>query len=95
MQYPSWAPIAVASRSRTHVKLDIDGELRRLSADKALAPGEWGSRPRHEAAVSASRSTAEDFERIGIKRDQVAPQGEAAGADGSAETYRWWTSTHP
>jgi predicted secreted hydrolase len=35
-------------------------------------------------------STAEDYERIGIKPDEVAPWEDGARTDGSAGTYEWW-----
>jgi predicted secreted hydrolase len=35
-------------------------------------------------------STAEDYERIGIKRDEVARWEDGARTDGSAGTYEWW-----
>jgi predicted secreted hydrolase len=35
-------------------------------------------------------STAEDYERIGIKPDQVLPWEDGARTDGSAGTYEWW-----
>jgi hypothetical protein len=35
-------------------------------------------------------STAEDYERIGIKADEVVPWEDGARTDGSAGTYEWW-----
>jgi predicted secreted hydrolase len=35
-------------------------------------------------------STAEDYEQIGIKADEVAPWEDGARTDGSAGTYEWW-----
>src|SRR5258708_30271641 len=35
-------------------------------------------------------STAEDYERIGIKADEVAPWEDGARTDGRAGTYEWW-----
>jgi len=35
-------------------------------------------------------STAADYERIGIKPDQVLPWEDGARTDGSAGTYEWW-----
>jgi hypothetical protein len=35
-------------------------------------------------------SAAEDYERIGIKPDQVLPWEDGARTDGSAGTYEWW-----
>jgi hypothetical protein len=35
-------------------------------------------------------STAEDYERIGISPDHVAPWEDGARTDGSAGTYEWW-----
>jgi predicted secreted hydrolase len=35
-------------------------------------------------------STAEDYDRIGIKPDQVLPWEDGARTDGSAGTYEWW-----
>src|ERR1700746_903931 len=35
-------------------------------------------------------STAEDYERIGIKQDEVALWEDGARTDGSAGTYEWW-----
>jgi len=34
--------------------------------------------------------TAEDYERIGIKRDHIEPREDGARTDGSAGTYEWW-----
>jgi hypothetical protein len=43
-------------------------------------------------ATSLSRlgSTAGDYERIGIKPDEVLPWEDGARTDGSAGTYEWW-----
>jgi len=35
-------------------------------------------------------STPEDYQRIGIKPDQVLPWEDGARTDGSAGTYEWW-----
>lgn len=35
-------------------------------------------------------STAEDYERIGIRPDQVLPWEDRARSDGSKGTYEWW-----
>jgi hypothetical protein len=42
------------------------------------------------ASLSRLGSTAEDYERIGIKPDRVAPWEDGARTDGSAGTYEWW-----
>ncbi len=41
-------------------------------------------------SLSRLGSTAEDYERIGIKPDQVLPWEDGARTDGSAGTYEWW-----
>ena len=43
-----------------------------------------------DAAVSRLGSTAEDYERIGIEPDHVAPWEDGARTDGSPGTYEWW-----
>jgi predicted secreted hydrolase len=35
-------------------------------------------------------STADDYQRVGIKPDQVLPWEDGARTDGSAGTYEWW-----
>lgn len=42
------------------------------------------------ASLSRLGSTAEDYERIGIKPHQVVPWEDGARTDGSAGTYEWW-----
>jgi hypothetical protein len=42
------------------------------------------------ASLSRLGSTAEDYERIGIRPDEVAPWEDGARTDGSAGTYEWW-----
>jgi hypothetical protein len=41
-------------------------------------------------SLSRLGSTAEDYERIGIKPDQVLPWEDGARTDGRAGTYEWW-----
>ncbi|MCW2631819.1 MAG: hypothetical protein JWR88_781, partial [Pseudonocardia sp.] len=42
------------------------------------------------ASLSRLGSTAEDYERIGIRPDQVSPWEDGARTDGTAGTYEWW-----
>ncbi|HYS41752.1 MAG TPA: lipocalin-like domain-containing protein [Pseudonocardiaceae bacterium] len=42
------------------------------------------------AALSRLGSTAEDYARIGISPDQVAPWEDGARTDGGPGTYEWW-----
>jgi len=42
------------------------------------------------AALSRLGTTAEDYARIGISPDQVAPWEDGARTDGGAGTYEWW-----
>jgi predicted secreted hydrolase len=42
------------------------------------------------ASLARLGSTAEDYERIGIKPAEVAPWEDGARTDGSAGTYEWW-----
>ena len=41
-------------------------------------------------SLSRLGSTAEDYERIGISPDTVAPWEDGARTDGGAGTYEWW-----
>lgn len=41
-------------------------------------------------SIARLGSSAEDYERIGIKPDEVAPWEDGARTDGSAGTYEWW-----
>jgi hypothetical protein len=43
-----------------------------------------------DTSLARLGSTAEDFERIGIKPDQVLPWEDGARTDGRAGTYEWW-----
>ncbi|HEY0453746.1 hypothetical protein [Actinophytocola sp.] len=42
------------------------------------------------ASLSRLGSTAEDYERIGIRPGQVAPWEDGARTDGGAGSYEWW-----
>src|ERR1700719_4078803 len=65
----------------------------RPSAPPARLPGQ-ASRTERRCDVSTSLahigSTPEDYQRVGIKPDQVLPWEDGARTDGSAGTYEWW-----